>query len=143
MEYYADAQGNIYNCTGKKMKLQLHKKGYLYFTEWNPDKYGDKKKRTRTVSRFVWEHFNGEIPMGYEIDHINGVRTDNRIENLRCVTPLENNRSRDIVKLDVYTAGLIRALYGTGEYTYRRLGEMFEVHYSVIADIINNKIWKE
>ena len=34
----------------------------------------------------IWETFNGEIPSGYEIDHINTVRDDNRLCNLRCVT---------------------------------------------------------
>ena len=29
--------------------------------------------------------FNSVIPDGHEIDHINGIRTDNRIENLRVV----------------------------------------------------------
>lgn len=35
--------------------------------------------------RLVWFMFNGVIPDGHEIDHINGIRTDNRIENLRVV----------------------------------------------------------
>jgi len=40
--------------------------------------------------RLVWETFNGAIPDGMEIDHINSVRDDNRISNLRCVTHSEN-----------------------------------------------------
>lgn len=38
----------------------------------------------------VWETFNGKIPDGYQIDHINTIRTDNRLENLRIVTHKEN-----------------------------------------------------
>ena len=49
--------------------------------------------RTRYLHRLVWEHFNGPIPTDKQIDHINGVRTDNRIENLRIVSPVENNRN--------------------------------------------------
>lgn len=37
-----------------------------------------------------WIFFNGEIPDGMEIDHINGDKQDNRLENLRCVTHPEN-----------------------------------------------------
>lgn len=29
--------------------------------------------------RIIWEMFNGAIPEGKEIDHINGVKSDNRI----------------------------------------------------------------
>ncbi len=32
--------------------------------------------------RFVWEQVHGEIPSGWNIHHINGVKLDNRIENL-------------------------------------------------------------
>lgn len=42
------------------------------------------------VHRLVWEAFNGPIPEGMEIDHINTIRDDNRLVNLRCVTPKEN-----------------------------------------------------
>lgn len=41
----------------------------------------------------VWETFVGKIPDGYQIDHLNTVRDDNRIENLKCVTPKENSNN--------------------------------------------------
>lgn len=46
-----------------------------------------------SVHRMVWETFVGKIPDGYEIDHINTIRDDNRLENLRCVTPKENSNN--------------------------------------------------
>lgn len=39
--------------------------------------------------RLAWFLFYGELPL-YEIDHVNGIRTDNRIINLRAVTHREN-----------------------------------------------------
>lgn len=49
-----------------------------------------------SVHRVIWEMFNGPIPAGMQIDHANGVRDDNRIENLRLATIEENNRNRGI-----------------------------------------------
>lgn len=43
--------------------------------------------------RLIWEVCNGPIPDGMCIDHINGVRHDNRIENLRIVTHAENMKN--------------------------------------------------
>lgn len=49
-----------------------------------------KKER---VHRIVWEMFYGEIPKGLWIDHINQIKTDNRVENLRIVEPRINARN--------------------------------------------------
>lgn len=35
--------------------------------------------------RIIWIMFFGEIPDGYMLDHINRIKNDNRIENLRLV----------------------------------------------------------
>lgn len=43
--------------------------------------------------RVVWEMFNGEIPKGMQIDHINGVPGDDRIENLRVVNNRDNHKN--------------------------------------------------
>lgn len=40
--------------------------------------------------RFIWEMHYGEIPDELQIDHINGIRDDNRIENLRLVNNAQN-----------------------------------------------------
>lgn len=52
--------------------------------------------RKLRAHRIVWEMHNGKIPPGYEIDHENHIRSDNRIENLRLVERRDNslNKSR-------------------------------------------------
>lgn len=43
------------------------------------------------VHRLIWLYHYGELPA--EIDHINGDKLDNRVENLRSVTHLQNMRN--------------------------------------------------
>lgn len=47
---------------------------------------------TRQVHRIVWETFNGEIPEGMQIDHIDNNRQNNALFNLQLVTPKENSQ---------------------------------------------------
>ena len=42
------------------------------------------------VSRLVWSAFNGEIPEDMQVNHINEVRDDDRLENLNLMTCQEN-----------------------------------------------------
>lgn len=64
-------------------------KGYLTFKF-----FGSRYK----VHRVVWMMLKGPIPDGMEIDHINHVRDDNRIENLRLVSRIENMKNKSIYK---------------------------------------------
>lgn len=50
-------------------------------------------RNRKQAHRVVWELFYG--PTEHEIDHINGVRTDNRIENLRAVGAGINRRNQN------------------------------------------------
>lgn len=43
------------------------------------------------VHRLIAETFLGPIPDGYQVNHKNGIRHDNRLENLEVVTASENN----------------------------------------------------
>lgn len=53
-------------------------------------------KKAYWVHRVVWALHMGELP-SLHIDHINGVRSDNRIENLRQCTNAENMQNRSAV----------------------------------------------
>lgn len=58
----------------------------------NPRGYWEMKfqKKLLRQHRVIWEMHHGPIPDDLTIDHINGVKDDNRIENLRLLT-LERN----------------------------------------------------
>ena len=45
------------------------------------------------VHRLIWMMLVGEIPAGYQIDHIDGNRANNHISNLRLATRVENGRN--------------------------------------------------
>lgn len=57
--------------------------------------HGTVNGRTVRAHRLAWRLYYGEWPDG-DIDHINGDKTDNRIDNLRSVTHAENMRNRKI-----------------------------------------------
>ena len=48
--------------------------------------------------RIIWIYFNGLIPKGMFIDHINQNKKDNSIENLRLCTRSENQYNRGAYK---------------------------------------------
>ena len=50
--------------------------------------------RSYKAHRLIWIMFNGDIPDNYQIDHRNGVRCDNRLENLRVTTNQGNALNR-------------------------------------------------
>lgn len=54
-------------------------------------------RRNYPAHRIAWLCHYGEWP-AHDIDHINGCKSDNRIENLRDVTKTENNRNTPLRK---------------------------------------------
>jgi hypothetical protein len=52
-------------------------------------------RKTYRAHRIIWAIVNGEWPTGH-IDHINGDRADNRIENLRDVDRRSNQRNQKL-----------------------------------------------
>ena len=69
--------------------------------KYRPDKYYHKitysfnrKAINIPLSRFIYVWFNGDIPDGYIVDHINGDSFDNRPENLQLITVGDNLKKR-------------------------------------------------
>lgn len=123
--------------------LFYYKDGYLYNRSTrNPRALGSTKvgtkhhsgylqtqvdKKLYMVHRIIWEIFNGEIPLKMEIDHINHIRDDNRIENLRLVTKQDNRRNQRLTSRN--SSGII------GVYFIKRLnkwGSQIKVNGQVI-----------
>lgn len=77
------ADGTVINKVGNEIG-HSQSNGYSYVTV-NGKKY--------LKHRLIWEAFMGKIPEGWEIDHINTVRDDNRLENLRLATSKTNKHN--------------------------------------------------
>ena len=83
--YQASEEGNIRNgITGKVLKPSVSK-GYNVLCL-----IIDGKPVNKLVHRIVWESFNGHIPEGMQINHINEIKTDNRLCNIELCTPKYN-----------------------------------------------------
>lgn len=61
--------------------------------------------------RIVYESVHGEIPSGFEVDHINGVPGDDRICNLRLVNKGEQQKNLKLFKTN--TSGHVGVCKGT------------------------------
>lgn len=70
----------------KIMKPRPKKRGYMVAHVCK-----DGKDKDVLMHRAVWRAFCDEIPDGMEINHKNGITSDNRLENLEVVTRSENS----------------------------------------------------
>ena len=101
--YAASKEGEVINVkTGRKMKMCKNHAGYYRF-----DFRHKKRRKTYFQHRFVFEAIKGVIPEGFEIDHKNEVKTDNRIINLQLLTHqqnIEKSKNIPIVSINVETS---------------------------------------
>lgn len=105
--------------------------------------------------RVVWMAANGPIPDGLEINHRNGIKTDNRLANLELVTRSENMRHacalglksnagerHPTAKLTWAAVREIRSRHASGV-AKADLARRFGVHRRTINDIVLGNNWKE
>ena len=123
--------------------------------------------KNTSIHSLVADAFIGPRPAGYEINHINGVKDDNRLSNLEYVTPKDNiAHARDILgyrygyhsrpkkeitpiaiepkpgrKLSPEAAAQIRALYKNRQFTQTEIGAMFGVSHAIVGRIVRGKAW--
>ena len=81
---YNPITGKFTRRVGKNKVGSLDKDGYLCIKVSN---------KTYKAHRLAWYLHYGDWPKE-QLDHINGIRDDNRIENLREVTSQQNNFNR-------------------------------------------------
>jgi len=70
------------------MKCYKSKNGYSLICL-----YKNSKKKRCSVHRLAYTAFNGTVPEGMQIDHIDGDKTNNTVGNLRAVSPKVNTNN--------------------------------------------------
>lgn len=88
-QVYVSDDGKVWNKNGYEYIQQLNH-GYSIIAV----RYGNKIRKKYLVHMLVWKTFNGNIPRGMQIDHIDRDRSNNDLNNLRLLTPSENNKNR-------------------------------------------------
>ncbi|MDO5846212.1 MAG: HNH endonuclease, partial [Methanocorpusculum sp.] len=78
---------------------------------------------------------------GYEVDHINNNKTDNRLTNLQLLTPSENSRKNRRTKLTCQQAEEIRARFAEGAITKTALAKHYGCGKTTIARIIKKETY--
>lgn len=112
----------------------------------------NKKQVARLVHRLVFQAFGGRFYSNKQVNHIDGNKSNNCINNLEMVTNMENRqhakrlglisrgeshgrskiRERDVLK--------IKAMAGSR--SYRAIGEVFGLSPASVSRIINNQTWR-
>lgn len=110
------------------------------------------KKRYVGYHRIIWIAAHGPIPADMTIDHINGVKTDNRLKNLRLLTigdniraaaamglrPVGENHGRAVLT-DAEVAE-IRVAYSAGGESWNGLARRYGVSKRQVGKIIRGEL---
>jgi len=138
---------------GVILKLHLHPKGYYRIGIF----YENGKRITKSVARLVAENFIPNSENKPQINHINGIKTDNKITNLEWVTNQENmDHSIKILKyrnwkhvigencnFNQLTENQVKQIPELlKSHTALDISKMFNVSPTTITEITSGRSWK-
>jgi hypothetical protein len=150
--YEVDELGQIWSLPKKTRKgvrmikaLKHPKTGYMYV-----DLCKDGKVKKFTVHRLVALNMIPNPENKLQVNHINGIKTDNRVENLEWNTRSENQKHSIIIGLRS-AKGIKNSQAKLTEeevleirksaYSLKTLAQKYSVSISTISEVRNNKIW--
>ena len=146
--------GNLLDMKTKRAEVSSGGTGYLNIIV----RMGKKSSRKAMAHRLIWAYFHdGNIDDSLEINHLNGIKDDNRPRNLELVTKIQNKQHAHRYgfvakiyrgekhansKLIAKEIKRIRKIHKSGLLDMSELGRMFFVHPSTIKRIVTRKTWK-
>lgn len=134
----------------KTLKPTAGPNGYRLVSFTHPDR----KRECHTVHRLVLRAFVGECPPFFEACHGNGIRSDNRLSNLRWDSRSANAHDRKAHGTDVYTCGedspnakltddSVRWIrQNVGKMSYRRMARSLGVGHRTVVAAARRESWK-
>lgn len=135
----------------KPKKLKLTGSLRYYKTTFIFTDSGEKKGFY--IHRLVALAFLGQCPEGMEVCHLDGVKSNNRVANLRYATRKENHadKRRHMTSPDgerhpqaKLTWSKVRAIRAAAKLmSQRKLCQIYQVSPMTISRIVNNKSWIE
>lgn len=135
--FYLEPCGNVYKLTNEGLVKIGWENGRNYIHITTPD------RKSMKVHRMIAETFIPN-PKGLpHINHINGIRNDNRVENLEWVSPSSNQKHAyrtglRKTKLTLEDVKNIRVRIKNGE-KQSVLAEEYNIGRSHISNIVNEK----
>ena len=136
VKHYVDGFKRTYK--GSIKKTRLNSKGYV-----RANLKKDGKRYDFTIHRLVAIAFIPNPLNKPQVNHINGVKTDNRVENLEWCTNSENiihsvkmrlveTKLNDLEAIEIYNSNL----------SQRKLAEVYNISASIVWRIKNKKAYK-
>jgi len=147
--YEASCVGGMRRAGGHQLSQQLSPNGYYYLAV----RSGSVRRR-RSVHRMVCAAFHGAPHDGCEVRHLNGVRSDNRAENLAWGTRKENAADRLLHgtdwtgdkhknrRLSADQVADLRRRHANGEFTYSSMARDLGVDVQTVRKAIIGESWK-
>lgn len=118
--YSISNKGNVISHIGSEKQLSKlkHADGYLFVRLSL-----NNKSRTELIHRLVAEHFLDNLNNLLQVDHINGDKQNNNVENLQWITPKDNTRKSQSIKVVQLTLdGLILKVWDGFGHIQEELG---------------------
>jgi len=154
--YQVSDSGRLRNRKGRILKSTPKGGKYVQWCLYR----GKSDAKYIVAHRLIWESFKEPIGEGLEVNHLNGIKHDNRLENLEPCTPSENclHRCRVLGKKSTpplkkgeangnskLCAGNIREIFEMKRagVSFRKIANRYGVSQGTICFIVNGETWKE